>query len=49
MSFAQAPWRRAFWLGLGLRVALAILLHLFVSELLFAPDQTTYDLSLIHI
>jgi hypothetical protein len=43
VSFAQAPWRRAFWLGLGLRVALAILLHLFVSELLFAPDQTTYD------
>jgi hypothetical protein len=43
MSFSQAPWRRAFFLGLGLRVAVAVLLHLFVSELLFAPDQATYD------
>lgn len=43
MSFAEAPWRRAFWTGLWLRVGLAVFLHLFVSELLFAPDQTTYD------
>jgi hypothetical protein len=43
VSTATAPWRRAFWMGLGLRMALALLLHLFVSELLFAPDQTTYD------
>jgi hypothetical protein len=43
MSFAQAAWRRAFWLALGLRMALAVLLHLFVSERLFAPDQETYD------
>ena len=40
---AQAPWRGPFLLALGLRVALAVLLHLFVSELAFAPDQATYD------
>jgi hypothetical protein len=37
-----APWRRLFFLALGLRVALAILLHLFVDERVFAPDQETY-------
>jgi hypothetical protein len=35
--------RRLFWLALGLRVVLAILLHLFVDEAVFAPDQGTYD------
>ena len=43
MSPAPAPWRRAFFTGLGLRAGLALLLHLFVSELVFAPDQATYD------
>lgn len=43
MTTGTLPWRRAFWLGLGLRVALAVMLHLFVSERLFAPDQETYD------
>jgi hypothetical protein len=43
VSAGPAPWRRAFWLGLGLRMALAVLLHLLVSERLFAPDQETYD------
>lgn len=38
-----APWRRLFLLGLGLRLVLAVLLHLFVSEHVFAPDQATYD------
>ena len=40
---AAAPWRQLFLLALGLRMALAVLLHLFVSEELFAPDQATYD------
>lgn len=35
--------RRLFVLALLLRVTLAVLLHLFVSADLFAPDQTTYD------
>ena len=44
MSILQDPSvRRLFGLALGLRVVLAILLHLFVSEDLFAPDQWTYD------
>lgn len=43
MSLAHAPWRRPFLLGLGLRVGLAVLLHVLVSELVFAPDQATYD------
>ena len=38
-----APWRRLFLLGLGLRLALAVMLHFFVSEQVFAPDQATYD------
>jgi hypothetical protein len=43
VSLAHAPWRRAFLAGLGLRTSLAVLLHLFVSDLVFAPDQATYD------
>ncbi len=43
MSPTHLPWRRAFFMGLGLRIGLALLLHLFVSELVFAPDQATYD------
>jgi len=39
----NAPWRRLFWLALGLRVGVAVLLDLFVSDALFAPDQATYD------
>jgi hypothetical protein len=38
-----APWRRLFLLALGLRLVLAVLLHFFVSEHVFAPDQATYD------
>jgi hypothetical protein len=36
------PWKRLFLLGLGLRLGLALLLHLFVDEGVFAPDQGTY-------
>jgi hypothetical protein len=43
VNTSAALWRRPFLLGLGLRMALAVLLHLFVSELAFAPDQATYD------
>lgn len=44
MSFFRDPaLRRLFGLALALRVVLAILLHLFVSVDLFAPDQWTYD------
>lgn len=34
--------RRLFWLALGLRVALALALHFWVPEEMFAPDQGTY-------
>lgn len=36
---------RLFWLGLGVRVALALFLHFWVAnEELFAPDQKTYHI-----
>lgn len=44
MTFLRDPTlRRLFGIALGLRLALAVLLHLLVSHELFAPDQTTYD------
>lgn len=44
MSVLRDPeLRRLFGLALALRLALAVLLHLFVSADLFAPDQWTYD------
>ncbi len=44
MGFLKDPTvRRLFGLALLLRVTLAVLLHLFVDEELFAPDQITYN------
>jgi hypothetical protein len=34
--------RKLFWLALGLRMGLALTLHLFVPEEMFAPDQKAY-------
>jgi hypothetical protein len=39
---AQQELRRLFWTGFGLRAALAVVLYMFTSEYLFAPDQETY-------
>jgi hypothetical protein len=44
VSFLRDPaLRRLFGLALALRLVLAVLLHLFVTADLFAPDQWTYD------
>jgi hypothetical protein len=35
--------RQLFWMALALRVAVALTIHVWLSEGLFAPDQYTYD------
>ncbi len=41
-SVVRVRLRKLFWIALGLRVALALTLHIWVPEETFAPDQKTY-------
>ena len=41
-SVVRVRLRKLFWLALGLRVALALTLHIWVPEETFAPDQKAY-------